>query len=189
MSHSFGFGTSAVSAYDSHSSTTASSLIEIDINDTSDSNQLVYVSGTFVMSTDAQGALGFKLKNSSGTDINTSSSGFTSGTTSSYPRTNWSNVYTGYWAAGNTPYSNSALRGEMTDIQMYIDMYRSSDGTVKTSGQYTSIYRNNSGYFVSGRGAFRSDSNDIPTSVCFYKIGTDPNLVGSVRSQVILGKY
>jgi|AOAMet_66_BLW_10_1038536.scaffolds.fasta_scaffold00611_8 hypothetical protein len=189
MSHSFGAGVGTV-PYDSHTTNSFVSTITLDVNDTSDSNRLVYVNGTFDVSIDGNQYLSFKFLDSSGNTLNSRYSSKASRTTSRFMTTSSSNLITnGYWNLG-TANSSNVLYGEMQDVQIYLDMNRTSNGAGRVSGYWTTYYENTGGVPIGANGSFVLASNTIVTALEFSSNGPGSGTVrGNCRSQVILGRY
>lgn len=192
MSHTFGAGVGTV-PYDSYANSSFTSNIDLDVNDTSDSNRFVYISGSFDVSIDGNQYLSFQFLDSSGNVINSRYSSRVSRTTSRFNSTNGSNVVSGgYWNIGTSNNSN-ILYSEQGELQIYMDMNRSggtAPSRTNVSGYWTSFYEDISGRAMGSSGSFALVSNTIITAVRIYSNGPGTSTIrGNCRSQVILGRY
>ena len=193
MSHRFGAGVGTV-PYDSYASSSFTSDIVLDVNDTSDSNRFVYINGSFDVSIDGNQYLSFQFLDSSGTVINSRYSSRTARTISRFHSTSGNNIVSGgFWNIGTANYSGDDYRSEQGELQIYMDMNRSggtAPSRTNVSGYWTSFYEDISGRAMGSSGSFVLVSNTIITAVRIYSNGPGTStLRGNCRSQVILGRY
>tara|TARA_R110002167_G_scaffold58266_1_gene165210 strand:- start:190 stop:750 length:561 start_codon:yes stop_codon:yes gene_type:complete len=186
MAHAFGNGLGAV-YYDEYSSNNNVSEIYLTIQDSAESNQLVYVRGALACSLDNSQYISINFLTNQNSIINSKYSCRVSGTTSRYNTTSGNNIIlNGWWFIGGN--SSPTINSDLFDFEMLIDMTRNAYGAVR--GQWTVGYEDGSSYYQQCRGAFQLISSTAITKLKFFANGQGTGYVrGKLSSQVLLGNY
>ena len=184
MAHAYGDGTDA-EYYDSYSSYNNASTIDLTVQDSAESNQLVYVRGS-LYSTISNQYIGMQFLTSQNSVINSKYSARVTGTTNRYNSTSGSNVIlNGWWFHGT---GEAGLETRLFDFQMFIDMTRNVYGSIR--GQWSAGFDDSNGTCVQAKGAFTLISSTAITKLRFFSNGSGTGyLRGTLSSQVILGNY